>query len=117
MLTAEAIIDALEGDPRTGMCCCPAHEDRSPSLHVGEGRDGRLLLYCFGGCTYEQIVQALARKGIEVPRVRGRTVLDRSKPERDAESSSAQDQYHRFKRAFEILRELDRCNGQLSVVR
>jgi len=38
---------------------CPAHNDRSPSLSIGEGSDGRLLLHCFGGCSTESIVSKL----------------------------------------------------------
>lgn len=38
---------------------CPAHEDRSPSLSVGEGVDGRVLLHCFAGCPTADIVRAL----------------------------------------------------------
>ena len=36
---------------------CPCHEDRHPSLSVK--MNGRLLLHCFAGCRYEQIVAAL----------------------------------------------------------
>ncbi len=39
--------------------CCPAHQDRQPSLSVREADDGRLLLKCFTGCTIEAIVGAL----------------------------------------------------------
>lgn len=38
--------------------CCPAHDDKKPSLAVNE-KGGKLLLYCFAGCSFEQIVQAL----------------------------------------------------------
>lgn len=38
---------------------CPAHEDRFPSLRVDEGEDGRVLLYCYTGCTSGEIVAAL----------------------------------------------------------
>jgi len=38
---------------------CPAHDDRSPSLHVTEADDGRILLRCFAGCTLDQIVGAI----------------------------------------------------------
>lgn len=38
---------------------CPAHEDRSPSLSIGLSRDGRILLYCFAGCSTESILAAL----------------------------------------------------------
>lgn len=38
---------------------CPAHNDRSPSLSVAEGRDGRVLLHCHAGCTTDAILSAL----------------------------------------------------------
>jgi len=38
---------------------CPAHEDRRPSLSVREGQDGRVLLHCFAGCSFNSIVDAL----------------------------------------------------------
>ena len=38
---------------------CPAHGDRSPSLSIAEGQDGRLLLHCFAGCTTDSILAAL----------------------------------------------------------
>jgi hypothetical protein len=41
------------------MARCPAHEDRSPSLSVSEGRDGRVLIHCFGGCSPESVCKAL----------------------------------------------------------
>lgn len=39
--------------------CCPAHDDRSPSLAIREGEDGRVLVHCFGGCDIHSIVQAV----------------------------------------------------------
>lgn len=38
--------------PNSGgwLACCPAHEDRSPSLSINAGDDGRVLLKCFAGC-------------------------------------------------------------------
>ncbi len=39
--------------------CCPAHDDTSPSLSVGAGDDGAILVKCFAGCTAEEIVAAL----------------------------------------------------------
>jgi len=38
---------------------CPSHEDRSPSLSIAEGRDGRVLLHDHAGCSTEEIVRAL----------------------------------------------------------
>jgi len=41
------------------VACCPAHDDRNPSLSVSEGKDGRALLHCFAGCSTESILAAL----------------------------------------------------------
>lgn len=38
---------------------CPAHDDQHPSLSIGLGKDGQVLLHCFAGCTFESIMQAL----------------------------------------------------------
>lgn len=40
---------------------CPAHEGSGDNLNmtVKEGDDGRVLLHCFGGCTFDAIVDAL----------------------------------------------------------
>ncbi len=37
---------------------CPAHEDRSPSLSISNGRVG-VVLHCHAGCSFESIVEAL----------------------------------------------------------
>ncbi len=42
---------------------CPAHEDRNPSLSLGEGDDGRALIHCHRGCSPEAICNA---KGISL---------------------------------------------------
>ncbi len=41
------------------MACCPAHEDRSPSLAIKENHDGRVLLKCFAGCGAADVVHAV----------------------------------------------------------
>ncbi len=38
---------------------CPAHDDRTPSLSVASGRNGKVLLHCFSGCKYARIMDAL----------------------------------------------------------
>jgi hypothetical protein len=56
-----AIVQRLEAK-RSGsgyVARCPAHEDRTPSLSISEGDDGRVLLKCFAGCSFEEIVVAL----------------------------------------------------------
>jgi len=41
------------------VACCPAHDDRSPSLTVKELPDGRILIHCFAGCSPLEIVNAV----------------------------------------------------------
>ena len=39
---------------------CPAHRDRTPSLSISEGDDGRALLHCHAGCKTEDVLTALS---------------------------------------------------------
>jgi DNA primase len=59
----DKLLERLEGVRRCGtgrwMAKCPAHEDRRPSLSIGETADGRVLIHCFGGCDSEAIVKAI----------------------------------------------------------
>ena len=58
----DQILGRLDAAKRVGdgyVARCPAHEDKSPSLRVKEGDDGRVLLHDFGGCTALDVVQAL----------------------------------------------------------
>lgn len=61
-LTAEAFADLVQAQ-RTGAgrwkARCPAHADRSPSLSIRAGADGRILLHCFAGCALDSILAAL----------------------------------------------------------
>ncbi|MGQ0588660.1 MAG: DUF7146 domain-containing protein [Sphingosinicella sp.] len=41
-----------------GMCRCPAHDDRTPSLSIRAGAR-RLLFHCFAGCESGRIIRAL----------------------------------------------------------
>jgi len=56
--------------PNGGMCRCPAHEDRSPSLSVRPGRT-RLLLHCFAGCAASDILRALESRRLIEPSAGG----------------------------------------------
>ena len=42
----------------SGMCRCPAHDDRTPSLSVRVG-DTRLLFKCFAGCDTRDVLRAI----------------------------------------------------------
>lgn len=61
MTTASEIVRGLGGRWRghQGMCRCPAHQDKTPSLSVTQTRDGRPLVHCFGGCDQMAVIDAL----------------------------------------------------------
>lgn len=44
---------------RTVSVHCPAHEDRNPSLSITEREDGELLVHCFAGCHFSDVLRAL----------------------------------------------------------
>ena len=72
-----------------GMACCPAHEDRTPSLGVTLGRKA-ILFHCFAGCDQQSVLSALAREGFEVARFfSGSSAEDQLEPTRVRKPSAA----------------------------
>ncbi len=61
--------------------CCPAHDDKEPSLGIREGSDGKVLLHCFAGCTATDIAAAI---GLEL-----RDLFPGDKPARRGPSKAA----------------------------
>jgi hypothetical protein len=59
----EDILSRLERVRKTGtrnwIACCPAHDDRSPSMTLHESPEGHILGHCFSGCSFEEIVGAV----------------------------------------------------------
>ena len=41
------------------MACCPAHDDKNPSLSLKRRDDGGVLIHCFGGCQVEDVLAAI----------------------------------------------------------
>lgn len=39
--------------------CCPAHDDRDPSLSIREADDGKVLLHCWAGCFTADVLAAI----------------------------------------------------------
>lgn len=60
--TLDHVLAQLKG-VRTSLrgwrACCPAHADSEPSLSIGLGEQGQVLLKCFAGCSLERIVEAM----------------------------------------------------------
>jgi putative DNA primase/helicase len=77
--------------------CCPAHDDRRPSLSIAQ-RDGRLLLYCHAGCDFWAIVEALERRGLW--------------PVQSEQLAAAVDPHDAEAKAAELYRRLRRINAE-----
>ena len=60
-MKAEDVLGRLEhvtGGKGKWMACCPAHQDKSPSLAINEA-DDRILVHCFAGCKTSDVIAAL----------------------------------------------------------
>ena len=57
------LLTRLDKVRRTGngtyMACCPAHDDKSPSLAIRELDDSRIVLHCFSGCDVQDVLAAV----------------------------------------------------------
>lgn len=63
-MKADAFLSRCQKVKRTGrgtwIACCPAHDDKNPSMTVRELEDGRVLVHCFAGCSVENILSAVS---------------------------------------------------------
>jgi len=62
IMNIEPLLNRLDKVRKTGhdkwTACCPAHDDRTPSLAI-KHVDGRILLHCFSGCSVDSVLSAL----------------------------------------------------------
>jgi putative DNA primase/helicase len=65
-MKAEIIAKALGGRKAGGawMACCPAHEDREPSLSITDSKGGKVLVRCHAGCDQRDVIAALRSRGV-----------------------------------------------------
>lgn len=82
-----ALVERLGGrwTANGGMCRCPAHDDRTPSLSVRPGRT-RLLFHCFAGCAAADILRALEADHLIEPNA---GAPDDAPPRRDSTLNAA----------------------------
>jgi len=65
-MDARTICDAL-GGKKCGdgyIMRCVAHDDKSPSLSVSDGRNGEPVVFCHAGCDFLEIVSELKAMGL-----------------------------------------------------
>ena len=81
--TASVLLEHLRGVRQTGtgrwIACCPAHDDKHPSLAVRELDDGRVLVHDFAGCCTADVLAAV---GLDFDALYSRAVDHRVRPER-----------------------------------
>lgn len=61
-MNARESVSHLKGVKKSGAgwtARCPAHDDKNNSLSVSDGDDGKLLLHCHAGCSFESILAAI----------------------------------------------------------
>jgi hypothetical protein len=79
---------------------CIAHPDKSPSLVITEGLDGRTLIKCWAGCSLESILAAAGLKK--------RDLFGKSRPLSPIERQAIEKQRHKTDRRAEIFRDITR---------
>jgi putative DNA primase/helicase len=93
---AEALGSSLVPDAGGNyMCTCPAHDDHSPSFAVRDSDLG-LLVHCFAGCAYADIMAALQRlkllpEGVTIAADDVSSGEDAPAEEKDGEAEPAED--------------------------
>ncbi len=83
MSQVDNLLSLLDKVKRTGdgkwIACCPAHDDKSPSLTVREMDDGRVLVHCFSGCAVHEVLGAI---GLDMAALFPPREIQHGKPER-----------------------------------
>lgn len=84
MTPLERVLSRLPGAKKSGQgwsARCPAHEDRKPSLSVGQGQDGRVLVHCHAGCDVRDVLGVVGLKFSDLwPRHSGRSLEEALEP-------------------------------------
>lgn len=66
----ERFLGRLDGVKNTGegrwLAKCPAHQDRTPSLAVRVTDDDRMLVHCFAGCAFDDVVSAVGMEAADL---------------------------------------------------
>ncbi|WP_084600433.1 hypothetical protein [Aromatoleum toluclasticum] len=62
-MSVDLLLSRLDKVRRLGQrrwqACCPAHDDRGPSLAIRLGDDERVLVHCFAGCGVNEVMGAV----------------------------------------------------------
>ena len=81
----ESILSRLKNVKTAGkdrwQAACPAHEDNHASLAIAIGDQGKVLLHCHAGCTFESVIKAIHLTAADLSQEEGRPMGERKEPE------------------------------------
>ena len=52
--------------PNRWLACCPAHEDKSPSLSIHQRDSGKIDVHCFAQCEGRDVLAAIGMKFVDL---------------------------------------------------
>ena len=65
-MTVQTLLSRLDRVKQTGrgrwVACCPAHDDKRPSLAITETDEGKVLVHDFGGCSVYDVLFSVGMK-------------------------------------------------------
>lgn len=101
-MNAEDISNILNGKPSGNgfIACCPAHDDKSPSLSITDGHNGLTLIHCFAGCSADAIMTSMGLKMNDLY----------------IKSNDTQVQHKKYKQTKNLLMLLQALNHELHVL-
>ncbi len=77
----ENLLSKLHKVKKTGsgkyLACCPAHDDKRPSMSIAQLTDGRVLLHCFAGCSTDEMLGSM---GLKFPDLFPEKLADHMRP-------------------------------------
>lgn len=48
------------------VACCPAHNDKNPSLYVTHAKSGKILYHCMSGCGQDEVIRSMGMSFADV---------------------------------------------------
>lgn len=94
---------------------CPAHPDHNPSLSVGAGRDGRVLVHCWAGCATADVLAAAGLRWADVCGGPRRRLTRRELAESQRQQRQVRRQHDRLLAEARTIADRCRTLGRLEI--
>lgn len=114
----ELILSLLEAVKKSGhekwLARCPAHDDHNPSLSIGIGDNGQVLLHCFSGCDFDAIVTALGLEPKDLWPDAGLSPEKLQQARLEARVKALERKQQENERRLDALERMARCQDHIS---